>query len=293
MHTTTAFHLPFAQSSLTRFAPIWIKGLRSTALAGFITLAFLSPATAADFSGSLKGMSITDAQATNKAPIASFTYTKNGDIFTFDASRSSDPDGNIASYSWDFGDGSKGSGSSATHQYTKGNYNPTLTITDNSGGIAILQQAVSFSPFSLNINFQPAASDIPSGFKVDSGLVFDSTRGYGWNSTPTLGTRDRDLIASPDQSYDTNIMPNANDVWKVAVPAGSYQVTICVGDAYFPSSTNVISIEGIQVMNANVTYENKWVTKVTTVNVTDNEMTFTFTGSPSYLQICWIKIEST
>ena len=55
-----------------------------------------------------------------------------GETVTFDASTSSDPDGNIELYSWDFGDGDTGTGVTATHVYTvKGTYVVTLTITDN------------------------------------------------------------------------------------------------------------------------------------------------------------------
>jgi len=44
------------------------------------------------------------------------------------------PGRNIASYSWDFGDGGKGSGITATHTYVSaGGYNAVLTVTDDVG----------------------------------------------------------------------------------------------------------------------------------------------------------------
>lgn len=147
--------------------------------------------------------------------------------------------------------------------------------------------------FELAVNFQPANSDVPTNFVVDSGSIFDVDRGYGWVSA-VVDLRDRDLSLSLDQSYDTHIMPKSTNEWNVAVAPGNYTVTICVGDPFYPRSTNVISIEGIQVMNETVNYDTRWVTKSATVAVTDDLMTFTFIGSsvaPDYLQICWIKIE--
>jgi PKD repeat protein len=52
----------------------------------------------------------------------------------FDASNSSDPDGDALQYLWDFGDGEKAEGVKVTHRYTKyGKYKVTLTVKDDSG----------------------------------------------------------------------------------------------------------------------------------------------------------------
>ena len=60
-----------------------------------------------------------------------------GATFTFDATGSGDPDGHgaIASYAWDFGDGSPaGSGLTASHVYTvPGFYTVILTVTGSAG----------------------------------------------------------------------------------------------------------------------------------------------------------------
>lgn len=52
---------------------------------------------------------------------------------SFNASCSSDPDGSIVSYSWDFDDGSFGSGSSTSHFFGAGTYFVRLTVTDDDG----------------------------------------------------------------------------------------------------------------------------------------------------------------
>ncbi|NER83217.1 MAG: PKD domain-containing protein [Leptolyngbya sp. SIO1D8] len=70
-------------------------------------------------------------------PIVSFDPTSNNEEplkIDLDASASVDPDGNIASYEWDFGDGNSGSGVTASHTYdAHGDYTITLTITDDDG----------------------------------------------------------------------------------------------------------------------------------------------------------------
>lgn len=72
------------------------------------------------------------------APIASFDYSPSpprvGEEVLFDGTDSYDPSDNIASYEWDFDDGSTGSNSTVTHIYSSpGIYSVTLTVTDNEG----------------------------------------------------------------------------------------------------------------------------------------------------------------
>lgn len=48
--------------------------------------------------------------------------------------RSSDVDGAISAYAWDFGDGSRATGPSVEHTYaTVGEFRVTLTVTDDRG----------------------------------------------------------------------------------------------------------------------------------------------------------------
>jgi len=76
-------------------------------------------------------------------PVASFTCTTEEPLINrpvaFDASESNDPDGEIISYEWDFGDGTReiyvkdvNLTDTATHVYTDaGTYTVNLTVTDN------------------------------------------------------------------------------------------------------------------------------------------------------------------
>jgi len=55
-----------------------------------------------------------------------------GETVTFDGSGSSDPDGTIVSYDWDFDDSAIGSGGITTHSYSSGGtYEVTLMVTDD------------------------------------------------------------------------------------------------------------------------------------------------------------------
>ena len=70
----------------------------------------------------------------NQEPSAAFTGSCTDLACSFDASTSSDGDGSIGSYTWDFGDGGTGNGSQVTHTFAaSGSYPVTLTVTDNAG----------------------------------------------------------------------------------------------------------------------------------------------------------------
>lgn len=65
---------------------------------------------------------------------------------SFDGSSSSDTDGSITSYAWNFGDGTTGSGAQISHPYsTSGTYRATLTVTDNSGLTSSTQTTITVS----------------------------------------------------------------------------------------------------------------------------------------------------
>lgn len=73
----------------------------------------------------------------NVPPTADATGSCAGATCTFNGSSSTDPDGTIVSYAWNFGDGTPpGSGVTTSHVYAaSGTYTATLTVTDNRGGV--------------------------------------------------------------------------------------------------------------------------------------------------------------
>jgi len=81
--------------------------------------------------------SLTVSDGINNAPNAVITMIDCSNatrICSFDASGSTDSDGTISSYDWDFGDGNSGSGVTTGHTYDSyGDYPVVLTVTDNGG----------------------------------------------------------------------------------------------------------------------------------------------------------------
>ncbi len=77
-------------------------------------------------------------QNLNRAPTANITadFTKRNvtELFQFNGSRSTDPDSDLLTYSWQFGDGTVGTGMQVTHAYAlAGTYKVNLTVTDPFG----------------------------------------------------------------------------------------------------------------------------------------------------------------
>ena len=73
----------------------------------------------------------------NQAPTAKASADCSYLDCDLDGTGSSDPDGTIVSYEWDFGDGSTDSGATVSHSYEDlGPYTAALTVTDNEGRTA-------------------------------------------------------------------------------------------------------------------------------------------------------------
>ena len=87
------------------------------------------------------------AATANSPPTAVIIVNQTSDYapssLVFDASMSSDRDGSITEYSWDFGDGTNSLGSQASHTYTNlGQFAVTLTVTDDDGATSTATTAI-------------------------------------------------------------------------------------------------------------------------------------------------------
>jgi len=153
-------------------------------------------------------------------PTAAFTHNSSTPLVsqtvTFNASTSSDQDGTIQTYAWDFGDSQKATGMIMNHAYSnRGNYTVTLTVTDNDD----LQSTTSAS---VRVIETPTASFTftPAFPQIGEAVAFNASL-----STPNGG-----LITS----YSWDFGDGTTDTGKVTTHTfsapGIYTITLTVTD---------------------------------------------------------------
>ena len=171
---------------------------------------------------------------------------------TFDSTGSADPDGSIASYSWDFGDGTTGSGPAPSHGYASpGTYTYTLTVTDDRGvSSAPAQGTVTATPLATPVGFVAAGHAYAAGKTSvsltvpaaaaagDTLLLYVATANTtaGAINTPTGWTRVTTQNAMPLQSAVFQLAASA-------ASAGSTVTTTVVSAG--PISAQLIDYRGV------------------------------------------------
>jgi|Deesub1362A_J573_1020465.scaffolds.fasta_scaffold06643_1 hypothetical protein len=134
-----------------------------------------------------------DYEVVGVPPVANFTYQpespKAGELVTFNASPSYDPDGTIISYVWNFGDGFTDSGVIVNHTYSSsGTYTVTLTVMDNHGLTNTVSKEIQISENAVGVY---TFSDLV--FAINIMLSGEYNSKYDLNSDSTVDFED--LIA--------------------------------------------------------------------------------------------------
>ncbi|HEY5799020.1 MAG TPA: PKD domain-containing protein, partial [Burkholderiaceae bacterium] len=166
------------------------------------------------------------AQTANVPPVAaaSAVQTANKLSVTFDGSASSDSDGSIASYAWNFGNGKTGTGAKPVHTYAAaGKYAVVLTVKDNAGASAS-------TTLQVDVNAAPVARGTAVQTKNSNMVSFDAGK-----STDAEGP-----IASYSWEFDDGGTATGATATRTYSRPGTYSTKLTVTDSVGASNTTTI-----------------------------------------------------
>jgi PKD repeat protein len=149
---------------------------------------------------------------------------------TFDASRTSDPDGDALSFRWDFGDGQFGAGVKTSHAYTTlQNYTIKLTVRDPRGGEAT-------TTTTANIYNQAPIAHLagPATGTVEDTVRFDASASMDADGDPLTY-----LWKFGDSSPNFTGGPQVSHVYS---EVGSYRVVLRVQDNFGGQDEDTIGV---------------------------------------------------
>lgn len=158
------------------------------------------------------------AAAGNLPPAAGFSFSRNELAVDFVAA-STDSDGSIAAFNWDFGDGATSTAADPSHAYeVAGTYLVMLAVTDDAGATDRIGQLVSVGAGSGGGNTAPVAAFAYSCSARD--CSFDSSA-----SSDDVG------IVSFDWDFGDGNVSTEADPTHTYGSQGTYTVTLTVSDA--------------------------------------------------------------
>ncbi len=130
----------------------------------------------------------------NQNPTAAFTATPSGSLgVAVDASTSHDPDGDLLSYTWNFGDTATATGKTANHTYASaGSKTIRLTVTDGRGGSSTAETV-----FNASADPDPATPTLTSGQTVGVGVSSTATERFFKIAVPAGKTQLKAVTAGP------------------------------------------------------------------------------------------------
>jgi DNA/RNA endonuclease G (NUC1)/PKD repeat protein len=129
-------------------------------------------------------------EANDRAPVAATDgpYTgMEGSPVTLSGAASSDPDHDVLTYAWDFGDGTTGTGATPQHTYAdNGNYVVTLTVSDAAGAEATATTSVTVFNVAPAVNAFAGASILAHQTYAGGGSFSDPGADQ-WTATVDYG----------------------------------------------------------------------------------------------------------
>jgi len=169
----------------------------------------------------------------NQPPTASFPAPSCSGLTCNFTSTSSDPDGTIASYSWNFGDGFTSTAQNPSHTYgAAGSYTVTLRVTDNQGAQSpttsksVTVTAPNSPPI---VNAGPSETNLIGLFYTESATFSDANNDGPWSYTISWG--DGSSSSSSTASQGTI---SASHTYLLL---GTYTITVTVTDSHGASGS--------------------------------------------------------
>ncbi len=118
-----------------------------------------------------------------------------------------------------------------------------LATSDAKASITVVPDATAQL---IALNFQPAEPPLVKGWAVADGAPFDAARGWGWEGTADLATRD-DRSGVNDLRLGSFVVTSKGQ-FHLQVPDGSYQVAAGLGDNTFGSGLHRLEIAGAGIV---------------------------------------------
>jgi PKD repeat protein/murein tripeptide amidase MpaA len=165
-----------------------------------------------------------DVSLENVLPVASYTYDCNSLVCSFSGTSSTDSDGTVANYVWSF-DGVNVTGENMTYSFTsEGMKEVSLTVTDNSGGVAseTKQINVEIENIAPTAQFTSQCVDLKCNFDAASSTDSDGTiTSYTWDfndgASATGITAEHTFSAAGDKVVVLTIVDNSGAQNSVSV----------------------------------------------------------------------------
>ena len=158
---------------------------------------------------------VTVGQPANAPPTANLTWSCSGLECSF-RDASSDADGNVTTWEWDFGDGGRADVEDPSHAYgAEGTYTVELTVTDDDGATASASKQVTVSVPGENTspvaNFTSSCSGLACAFTDQSTDTDGNVTLWSWS----FGDGATSTAPNPSRTY---------------AAGGTYTVTLVVTD---------------------------------------------------------------